>query len=420
MLLHRSSERTSIDLLNAEGGFASIEISADRVEVYIGEYVDFDDLKLDNLRPVPGWNAEVAEEKNRTTALACPHCGAAVQLRAAGLAMSAVCGSCGVVIDTSRPEVRTIQNADVANRNLAPILPIGQRGRLFGTEYEVIGFVTREDRESNWSEYLLFNPWQGFRWLVTFEGHWSFIERVPTISDLTSNAIEWQDRDYKFYAKNRATVTGVLGEFYWKVRRGEDADVCDYIAPPYILSKETYPGLNEFAWSHGIYVEPRLVADAFGVKDPAGFRPGGLFKPTEPLRRPVAGNPPPIFRGSAARSFSSTFISCKPGRRWNSRIAQFTFPSARGGPNRPTIPQIPTTLDPSAASASSEAAKPMTTPHFSLAGPGQRVTIEAGTNVENSWLDLDFTLVNVQTNQSFPAEVEVSYYYGSGRRRLLE
>jgi hypothetical protein len=387
--------------MNPGGGFATIELADDQAEVYIGEYVDFDELKFANLRPVPGWNAEVAQEKGRTTALTCPSCGGAVQLRAAGYSMSAVCGSCGVVIDTSRPEVQVIQNADIANRTLAPLLPIGQRGKLFGTDYEVIGFVTREDRESHWSEYLLFNPWQGFRWLVTFEGHWSFIERVPTISDLTSNVIEWKEHVYKFYAKNMATVTGVLGEFYWKVRRGERAEVCDYVAPPHILSKEVYPGLNEFAWSHGIYVEPRLIAEAFGVKLPSSGWGVYLNQPN-PYGLHWNEIRLPFFAALCALIFlQAYFVQNRPEVELTSAHFQYQRP--------PAIPAA-TTL-PSAPPA--EPTPLPSTPHFTVTGADQRVTIEVAANVNNSWLDLDLDLVNVKTNASYPAEVEVSYYYGS-------
>ena len=266
----------SVDLIDTKGGFATIEISGDGAEVYLGEFTDFDGLKLTNLRPVPGWSAEVAQEKNATTALSCPVCGAAVELRAAGQSMSAVCGSCGSIIDTAKPEVQLIEKAERAVQKMAPLLPIGQRGKLFETEYEIIGLVQRADQWSKWSEYLLFNPWRGFRWLVSFNGHWSFVNRAPSMpSHVGERRILQDGRKYKLFASGQATVTGVLGEFYWQVRRGEEAMVADYIAPPHILSRESYPGLLEVAWSEGEYVEPGVIGDAFGVKKLP--RPEGIY-----------------------------------------------------------------------------------------------------------------------------------------------
>ncbi|TCO88811.1 uncharacterized protein DUF4178 [Chthoniobacter flavus] len=403
-----ASKRLSVDLFSSHSGFASIELTDSGAEIYIGEYADFDALKFANLRPVPGWNAEVAQEKNQTTALSCPSCGAPVQLRAVGLSMSVVCGSCAVVIDTSKPECKIIQRADLANRSLAPLLPLGQRGKLFDVDYEVIGFVKREDRTSSWSEFLLFNPWQGFRWLVTYQGHWSFIERVPALADVQANVVECEGRDYKFYTKGTANVAGVLGEFYWKVQRGERADVFDYIAPPYILSKEVYPGLNEFTWSRGKYVEPAVIARAFG-----------LAKPTLPVDI-YLNQPNPYYESwrdirwvAFAALLLLLFLQVRASRGHpeisvaNERfIFQKVTASPKPPPTDPTSPDI-------ANSTPADPAKTFTTPHFTLAGGEQRVDIDAAADVDNNWIDLDLRLVNVNTNASFPAFVELSYYHGS-------
>ena len=119
--------------------------------------------------------------------------------------MSAVCGSCGTVIDTATPELQIIEAAEAAVRKLAPILPIGQRGKLFGTDYEIIGCVKRADPWSKWSEYLLFNPWQGFRWLVTFNGHWSFVTRLPVTAGVERHRIAKSNgRRYKLFGEEQS------------------------------------------------------------------------------------------------------------------------------------------------------------------------------------------------------------------------
>jgi len=44
-----------VDLVDAEQGFASLEIYQDEARFYRGRYVDFDDLALSNLRLLEGW-----------------------------------------------------------------------------------------------------------------------------------------------------------------------------------------------------------------------------------------------------------------------------------------------------------------------------------------------------------------------------
>jgi len=403
-----ASKRLSVDLFSANSGFASVELADGGAEIYIGEYAAFDELKFANLRPVPGWNAEVAQEKNQTTALSCPSCGAPVQLRAVGLSMSVVCGSCATVIDTSTPQCKVIQRVGIAVRDLAPLLSLGQRGKLFDVDYEVIGFVKREDKTSNWSEFLLFNPWQGFRWLVTYQGHWSFIERVPALADVQANVVECEGRDYKFYTKGRASVVGVLGEFYWKVQRGERAEVFDYIAPPYILSKEVYPGLNEFTWSRGKYVEPGVIAKAFG-----------LAKPTLPVDI-YLNQPNPYYESwrdirlvAFAALLLLIFVQVRASRGHPEiSVANERFIFQKMAASPPPSPADPTAAD-LANATPADPSKTFTTPHFTLAGGEQRVNIDAAADVDNNWIDLDLRLVNVNTNASFPAFVELSYYHGS-------
>src|SRR3954447_20204522 len=198
--------RMSADLADQRGGFASVELTTDGAELFVGEYVDFDALRLRNLRPVPGWSAEIAQEKNRTTALSCPACGGVVELRAVGQSMSAACGSCGSLIDTATPELKIIEQTEKVVRKIAPQLPIGQRGKLFDVDYEVIGLVRRSDPYSKWDEYLLFNPWQGFRWLVTYNGHWSFITRLTSVPQIAGRVARHAGRKYKLYAESKVSV----------------------------------------------------------------------------------------------------------------------------------------------------------------------------------------------------------------------
>jgi hypothetical protein len=436
--------RASVDLIGSAGRFATLELDGEDVELFTGEYAEFADLKLANLRPVPGWNAEIEQEKNKTTALSCVSCGAAVNLRAAGQSMSAVCGSCGAVIDTSTPELHLIQEADAAVRHLAPLLPIGQRGKLLNVDYEVVGFVSRADQWSTWSEYLLFNPWLGFHWLVSFQGHWTLVDRVTSMPDEKGNTVNFAGHSYKLFAKGRATVKGVLGEFYWKVQRGEKADVADYIAPPEIVSRESYPGLAEVTWSHGTYVMPRVVGDAFAVQNLPAPEGPYLNEPNPFLRKwrevrwlfflalPILflvwafTIPTEVKLAEASFTFQRPrAVAVTPGpaplRTRTDLMDQLRKPNAdmpslmRALAASEKAEKERAAVTPSAspsATGPTETQQTFVTSHFQLAGGDQRVTIEANAAVDNGWLDLDIDLVNAKTNQTIPAPLEVSYYHG--------
>ncbi len=379
-----NSMRASVDLLNNHGGFANIEFAEQGPVLYVGKYGRFEDFHFQNLRPVRGWSAETPEEKNAATALSCPNCGAPVSLRAAGQTMAAVCPSCGSVIDTATPELSIIEKAEAARREIPTLIPIGSRGKLFGMELEMIGVMTRRDEGASWMEYLLFNPWTGFRWLVFYAGHWTFVEQMPALPDAAGDTVSAQGRTYRLYAKETARVTGVLGEFYWKVRRGEETACADYIAPPFILSKESYPELHEFTWSTGEYVEPAVIAEAFALKDLP--KPDGIYlnQPNKFKQRWKG------VRGISLAAFGLLVLleiiftlSQKTSAVWS---GSFTF-------DRKTP------------------VAPIVTPPFDIDRAGA-VTVDASGAVDNSWLDLDLELVDAATNQSTPETLELSYYYG--------
>ena len=100
---------------------------------------------------------------------------------------------------------------------------------------EVIGFQHVKDELSGWFEYLLFNPWQGFAWLVTYNGHWSFVRRLfeqPEVKEgiFTGSAAHarFNGETYRIFAASGVTTDYVLGEFYWKVAVGMKANVTDF------------------------------------------------------------------------------------------------------------------------------------------------------------------------------------------------
>ena len=393
--------RVGVDLSNTDSGFASIEFSENGVDFYVGEYVQFDDLKLNNLHPVPGWDGEIAKQSNRTTALACPNCGAAVELRAAGQTMSAVCGNCGTLIDTATPQLEIIEKASSAQQSFTPLLPIGQRGKLFDLEYEVIGLMERRDLDCRWSEYLLFNPWQGFQWLVFYKGHWTFVTRLPGRPDFNGSCFRENDLTYRLYAKSRAKVKGVIGEFYWKTRRDETAEITDFIAPPYIISKETYPDLNEISWSRGCYVDRAVIEQGFSVKNLPIPSEIYLNQPNPYDDRWESVKTPFFIALITLFIIQLGFIFNRP--ETEKTHSSFTYDQALQQTPPPT---------PILGVSTSLTEKTATTPHFQINGPQSRVVIAAAASVDNNWLDLDMELVNVQTNEAFPAELELSYYHG--------
>jgi hypothetical protein len=202
--------------------------------------------------------------------ITCPNCGGTVELRGFAHTRTAVCIQCLSVIDATSPELQILARFDEQMR-ARPVLPLGVRGKFGDVTYEVIGFQVRttwsDGLAYSWHEYLLFNPYAGFRYLTLYNGHWNFVRALAGVPRYTTysgrKAAVSGVVTYRHYQHATATTTFVMGEFPWAVQAGEQVEFDDFIAPPRVLSREVSAG--EINWSGGEYIAGVDVWKAFGL-----------------------------------------------------------------------------------------------------------------------------------------------------------
>ncbi|MBV8819442.1 MAG: DUF4178 domain-containing protein, partial [Acidobacteriaceae bacterium] len=302
-------------------------------------------------------------------ALQCPNCGGPVQLRGFAHTLNVVCPQCLSVLDASSPLVRVIQQFQGQQR-IQPMIALGSRGVLGGVNYEVIGFQVRtvdyEDGSFSWNEYLLFNPYKGFRYLSEYNGHWNFIRALHALPVPTGNILQFQSQTYRHFSHAVAKTSYVLGEFPWQVRVGETVQVDDYIAPPLMLSGETTEG--EVTWSQGEYVTGLQLWQAF------------RFPPPPPPAIGVFANQPAPATGAASAWLTwaalmallvmmALFVSATAGRR---EVFRQKYSYAPGG---------------TAESA-------VVTSDFDLTGKTSSVEIDTNTDLHGEWCYFTYALVS--------------------------
>src|ERR1700730_6137793 len=153
---------TFADLRTADARFGTIDYSDSPPMMFLGEAVDFDGLKLKNLREL---ETDTTTSKAAVSGLQCPGCGGPLTLNAAGHSLSVGCPQCHSILDAKNPNLQVLQKFE-AKQQIKPLIPLGTRGKLHGAEYEVIGFQVREtdteDVPDSWAEYLLYNRFKGF------------------------------------------------------------------------------------------------------------------------------------------------------------------------------------------------------------------------------------------------------------------
>lgn len=323
----------------------------------------------------------------------CPNCGANLAIKAVGLSISVTCGSCHSTIDTNSEELKYLKEAKKFRR-VKPDIPLGSRGKLSGKMYECIGFVQKKDGPYYWREYLLYNPYVGYKWLVEVDGHWSIHKRHYVDPNLARRSVI-SHKDQKFYIFNdgKATVDYVEGEFYWRLKKGDSAYVKDFIAPPYMLSFERAG--EEVNCSFGRYIESERVAEIFKLNHRSFPRPQGVgaIQPSpakerfKEMLKPISTAITAIFVITLLRMIMA-----------NNHIL---FDSHYGHDHR----------------VSGKNAEIITHP-FTIKKDGGNIEVRLKSNASNSWLYVDTLLVNEKTGRGIPFHLNSDYYYGySGGER---
>jgi hypothetical protein len=312
----------------------------------------------------------------------CPNCGGTIEIKAAGYTVSIACQYCGSVLDVTDPDVRIIQRYEEEVRELE--LPLGSRGELRGAEWEVIGYLRRsENGQYPWDEYLLFNPYEGYRWLDTDGRGWSFgsqLVAAPKKTGLVGFEVDGEFYE-PFYAQTPAQVDYVLGEFYWRVAIGEEVLTADFVRPGKMLSWEQND--RETVWTLSELLAPNEITDAFGIPPSKG---GGL---------PLPHQPSP-YRKKAGQFMK---IALAAG------FALLVLTSLFGGTSDPQTATV--NLSTNGVEQSAKIGP------IVLDRPRQAVTVSArAPGIENSWVDLGYTLTNSETGDVYEADNVVESYSG--------
>ena len=376
----------AVDLRN-QANFATLDYSETPPLLFVGEAVDFKSLKMANLRDGMAIPTKAVEAR----VFRCPSCGSPMAARSKEI-LAVGCATCGAVVDAADESYRILSKSlGMRDEKYSPRLPLGSKGKLEGKPVEVIGILVKrcvvDGLTYSWSEYLLAAEHGTYRWLTEYNGHWNVVDvlsKPPAGGIIEVDSVRHGGQVFKHFSTTQAAeVVQVAGEFTWRVRRGETNRVVDYVAPPLMLSSESTG--NDLTWSQGSYVEPQLIAEAFGLK-------ADLPEPTA-----VFANQPNAWSETNRRIWSlfwklalaailvqAFFIFVSSGKLLLRQ--DFTFEPLRG--------------------------EEVQTREFEITGQPRKIAVRNQTSLDNNWIGLDMMLVNKVTGAAWPAARELSFYSG--------
>ena len=382
------------DLSGVNNSFGTLDYNQSPPLVFLGQQVTLAELGITTTR------APEREEKRVGAAqVSCPHCGGPLELRAPDKTERVTCPNCNSLLDVNQGQLQFLKALE--KPWFQPLIPLGSTGDVPEGKMTVIGAMARsvtiDGTQYFWSEYLLYNPQVGFRWLVNSDDQWNYVQAVPPgeVYEVARSAT-YRNQTYKIFQDAQCRVEVVLGEFYWKVETGEQVRGVDYVSPPYMLSKEvstvyvsddegkTKRTTGEINWSLGTYIPVQQIEKAFslsGLARPSGIAPNQPYKHWWVYRYwlafivvvLLAGAAAFLLSGSTKEVFSQT-VNFAPLPNEDGTQVFFSEP-------------------------------------FELSGR-RNIKVIGESPVENTWVYLEGDLINDQTGtvQSFP--IDISYYQG--------
>ena len=295
-----------------------------------------------NLRGLVAMSAVPARPPVTVRSVNCPNCGAATAVRTFGHAVNVVCQNCRSILDAKDAGVTILQRYKEAVP-IEPLIPLGTRGTIRDVPYEVVGFQVRQIMVDHiayrWREYLLFNPYRGFRYLTDTPatGIWCpRSDRFPT--ETTCRAIRGRDTvgpaNYRHFQTAIATTVFVLGEFPWQVRVGDTGDGGG-------LRRTAAHAFGRGDRRQGSHLVPRRIRQrrrrlevALGLPGASARADRHLCQPAVTVRRAAAGCGAGRARSSLiARRRSGLRIWCSAQRE--ARVRREASPSTRVGRRTP-------------------------------------------------------------------------------------
>jgi len=243
----------------------SIDYSTQPPTVALGQPVRLEDLQLTGLKDGSAKN-ETGRQFN------CPHCGSTLTVNLA-TSQSLTCTSCNSLIDVSQGIGGELKHA-LQDEPVRPLIALGNTGELQGMTWQVVGFQHRmgvdpsdPDEHFGWEEYLLYNPKRGFIFLVDSTEGWSVVKPCTGAPVMAANgqSATYLGTRYQLKESYNAETSYALGEFYWRVSRGQKTSNRDFASGANLLSLEQSP--DEVTWSVGSKIDSDKVAKAFKLED---------------------------------------------------------------------------------------------------------------------------------------------------------
>ncbi len=322
-------------------------------------------------------------------AIRCASCGKPYEGPRLQSTEMVVCESCGAALELDEAETRVV-GKNVGKKPRFSFA-VGTKLTLEGTTYEVMGrlrYVEKDEGiEYRSSEYVLYHPDSGYLWLSEEEGHFTisrpFHKRfaVPPIP-VAKMKVRVGDETFQVYESGVTTLRWVDGALPWTASVGEMTRYTHLIKPPEYVDQEITG--NEVELFRGRYVDQEEMRKA--APDKAKLpKPRGVYSCQPYMASPWVqgmGKIGVVFLVLNILLFFYSFIAEK-----NTVVLRESVTAAQYKQEYLT--------------------QPFQVPHDDTI-----FRVSGSAPLNNSWISLDYAVVNTDEQVISEFYDEASYYHG--------
>jgi hypothetical protein len=289
-----------------------------------------------------------------------------------------VCSNCKALIDAA--ENKFIK--EISSCKYFTSLKIGQKGTIEKTEYTVVAIVIRKTGSGyQWAEYYLKDKHLNDAFLSESEGHWVFMKPLAQTFQTTKYSATYNDETYRKYEITQCSIASAQGFFEDSIKYGV-ASYSEYVRGNKMISYEHH-GENSKYYLEGRHFPNSELKKAFKTFDFLPSKNGyGIVQPFFINTKQLIN----IF-GVAAIIIS---------------LLQFYFYITRSNYEvyRDSI-RFDAVRD-----------KELISKSFELKGASAPLEVKLYSNVNNSWANIELSLVNEKNNETEYASKDIEQYHG--------
>lgn len=312
--------------------------------------------------------------------LTCPKCKHKASVNSSFELKSFGCLNCNSLFTYSDSKLSFVKKYNYTPKDI--ILEIGAKGIIEGETYEVVGLMVKMVHAIYyWREYTLLSNTGKIKYLSESDGHWILLEEIPDSYDTSRKykRLKHKEIQYNLYEDTDAFIAAVYGFYEFEIQN-KPIKVIEYINPPFVISIEKINKEENTFLGH--HISSGDVKKAFNFNKLPTKSGVGLVQPF--LFNIYYTS---IIFLSVALLILATYIIQNSGRtEQNVLHTTLNFDEYKN--------------------------KDYISPSFELSGSPAPLKILANSYVDNSWANLQVSLVNEITNDEVFAQKDIEYYHG--------